>query len=499
MAKTAKAHWALLLHFYQPFGQKRSIIDAITEQCYRPIAQELLANPDARVTINFSGVLLDQLAKYGHKDVINMYREAVELGRVELVGSAKFHAILPLLPEAEARRQIEINNQANRNYFREAYQPKGFFLPEMAWSPALAPVLEKAGFEWVLLDELAYNGKIGQVDYTKSYRVEGTNLKAIFREHDLSASIMSAAPRNAEDLKEAAREALAENRAIVTGMDGETFGHHRVGHEQLLFEMFRDPDIPMVLMSELLKIFPETVTIATVASTWASSEDDIARGIPFISWSDPTNKIHRLQWKLLNLTAEEMHQLAHTDPDYERLRSQLDPAMASDPFFWAAARPWWMIEHIERGAYELLDVLQHLPTVSPELAARGLNIYQEIMALAWDWQRSGKIDTKLRKRAALVRIPFREETESDIARRQAILDLLQREEVAAADRGDYEAAILWRDGRYKLRHKLDIYDVMYVLDILKKKLPAGEIERTVLSYRAKYDHIRGGQVEQRSN
>ncbi|HUD11106.1 MAG TPA: hypothetical protein VMS08_01740, partial [Candidatus Saccharimonadia bacterium] len=82
---------------------------------------------------------------------------------------------------------------------------------------------------------------------------------------------------------------------------------------------------------------------------------------------------------------------------------------------------------------------------------------------------------------------------------QAIMDLMKQEEHDAGARSDYEAAILWRNAIYKLEHKLDIYDTEYVIDVLRTKLPKGKIEETVAHYRAKYDHIRGGQVEQRSN
>ena len=494
--------WANLLHFYQPAGQKKQIVDAITAQCYRPVVEGLLQHPQAKITVNFTGVLLEQLAQYGHTDVIELWKEAVRRGQVELVSSAKFHVILPLLPVAEARRQIEIHNEVNRRYFGDLFQPRGIFLPEMAWSPELAPVLEAMGLAWVMLDELAYNGKVGAVDYATTYRVQGTKLGVYFREHRLSATIMSAAPREVERLKDAARTEAGSHRYIVTGMDGETFGHHRVGHEQLLFGMFADPDIEMVRLSDIAGRFRNQPTeVPTIACTWASSADDLAKGVPFISWNDPTNQIHELQWKLLHLAVREMKQMKPGDAGYERLRAKLDNAVSSDQFFWAAAKPWWMIEHIERGAYELLDVLQHIPTSGPKIAEQGLALYHEIMATAYDWQRSGKIDRMAADRRERVRVPFKEKTldGGDEATWQAILDLLRAQEAAAKDRGDYEEAILWRDAAYKLEHKLDVYDSWYILDVLNHRLPKGKVEETIQQYRADYDRIRGGQVEQRSN
>lgn len=491
--------WANILHFYQPYGQKREIIDAIVEQCYRPVGEGILAHPEARLTINFTGVLLDQLAEYGHQEVIDLYAEAARRGQVEFVTSAKYHSILPLLPESEARRQIEINDETNRKYLGDAYTRRGIFLPEMAWAPELTRVLEQVGLEWVALDELAYNGRVGEVDYTKLYQIKGTKLKAFFREHRLSATIMSAGPRDVGRLKEAAHDELRDHRYVVTGMDGETFGHHRISHEQLLIAMFKDPEIELARISDLETKFKQVETVKTVACTWASSSHDIEQGVAFISWRDPDNQIHELQWELLNLAVEELEKLPHDDEHYKRLRAELDIAVASDQFFWAAAKPWWMIEHIERGAHGLLQVLQHLPNASLGLADRALYLYHEIMDLAFDWQRTGKIDEMGKKRERLVRVPFKDATRDNPAAWKAFLHLMREEETAAAERQDYELAILWRDGIYKLEHRLDIYDSMYVIDLLNKRLPKGKIEEMVKRYKTEFDHIRGGQVEQRSN
>ncbi len=238
------------------------------------------------MTINFAGVLLDQLDEYGHRDVIELYAEAAKRGQVEFVGSSKYHAILPLLPAGEAARQIELNNETGRKFFGDAYAPRGIFLPEMAWAPALAPILERAGFDWVMLDELAYNGRPGSVDYNRKYRIKNSNLHAMFREHRLSAAIMSAAPRDVASLKQAAREELAARRYIVTAMDGETFGHHRIGHGEILKGMYEDKDINLVRISDILDEFAATEIVDTIACTWASSQDDIERSIQFISWDD---------------------------------------------------------------------------------------------------------------------------------------------------------------------------------------------------------------------
>jgi 1,4-alpha-glucan branching enzyme len=76
-------------------------------------------------------------------------------GRLELLGGAATHAVLPLLLEqpASLRAQVELGCQAHERRF--GVRPTGFWLPECAWSPALEPVLHEAGVRRVVLETQA--------------------------------------------------------------------------------------------------------------------------------------------------------------------------------------------------------------------------------------------------------------------------------------------------------------------------------------------------------
>lgn len=494
-------YWSNFLHIYQPYGQQPDILEMVVKQSYQPLIENLLKHDGARITLNINGSLLELFDKYGHHNLIEGLAEAGRQGKVEFTGSAKYHALMPFLSEREMLRQIEINTETNRHYLGDVYQPKGFFLPEMAYQPQVAPVLEKAGFKWVILDEIAYNGQVEGVDYTKLYQIEGTELYAFFRERRTSNLIMSAVVRRVEQLKEAMRDELASRRYIVTGMDGETFGHHRPGLENLLFEIFDTPELHLVKMSELFDHFHKTETVKAVGSTWASSPRDIAEGIQFISWDDPTNPIHKLQWQLRDYVLEQFYKLPETDPEWPRLRAMLDSALASDQFFWASAKPWWSIEMIEEGGFRLLEILQHLPNIQPYDYEPGETLYHQIVAAAFDWKRSGKIFHMGREQEAMLRIPFKERTleagGAEPAVYHAFIDMMKAEEAKAAKRGDYEAAVLWRDAVYKIDHKADMYEAVHAVDLLRTKLPNDLIEDTIKKYKAEYLRIRGGQPEQR--
>src|SRR3989344_2336666 len=101
--------WANFLHIYQPAGQQPDILSAVVNQSYRPILEGVKANPKARLTLNINGVLLEMFDKYGYRDLIDTIRLLLDEGRLELTGSAKYHALLPFLSDKELVRQVEEN------------------------------------------------------------------------------------------------------------------------------------------------------------------------------------------------------------------------------------------------------------------------------------------------------------------------------------------------------------------------------------------------------
>ena len=493
--------WASFLHIYQPSDQQPDILEMIVKQSYAPIIKHTLSSKNCRYTLNINGALLELFDKYGYHDLINGLAEAGKQGKIEFTGSAKFHALLPLLPPKEALRQLQINNQTLSHYLGAAFKPRGVFLPEMAFSPEIVPILEKAGFEWVLLDEIAMNGKTEMVNYNHTYKIKDSSLTAFFRERRTSNVIMSAAVRDIGQLKQSLVDELNSDRYVLTGMDGETFGHHRPGLENLLFEIFDAPEFNMTTISELPKLYQQTEEISPITCTWASSEQDIEDGIQFISWKDPSNEIHHLQWQLRDFALEQFYKLPKDNPHWQSLREQMDRAMASDQFYWASAKPWWSFEWIEGGAWALVNVLRHLPGISPEALRKSEDLYHKIVETAFDWKRNGKLLNIEYERKEILRIPFKERTletgGEGVGVYHAFLDIMREQEKAAAGRQEYEAAAMWRDAIYKLEFKTDIYDFIHVVDLLRIKLPGDYVDGIVAKYKRAYLKTRGGQPEQR--
>ncbi len=142
-------YWANFLHFYQPPTQKKEILDRVVKECYRPVFEGFSKLPRARLTINFSSCLTELLARNGYEDVIKIISHLMINDQIELTVSAKYHPLLPKIPEQEIVRQIGLDMETNEKYFGKAAYAKatagkGFFPPEMAFNLELAKII--AGF-----------------------------------------------------------------------------------------------------------------------------------------------------------------------------------------------------------------------------------------------------------------------------------------------------------------------------------------------------------------
>ena len=247
-------YWANFLHIYQPANQKKRILEKVVNESYRKILAGLKMSPKAKVTLNINACLTELFYKNGFKDVIDDIRKLTEAGQIELTGSAKYHALLPKLPKEEILRQIELNYLTNRKYFGNVYKPTGFFPPEMAFTKDLAKIVKNLGYKWIIADEASFPG--GDPDYSKIYKIKGLDdFRIFFRERAFSFKILSAQLESGNVLLRDLGERLKKHEYLLTAMDGETFGHHRLGLEKLLIDIYQSNELPTVTISELYKYF----------------------------------------------------------------------------------------------------------------------------------------------------------------------------------------------------------------------------------------------------
>ena len=386
-------YWTNFLHIYQPPAQKPYWIKRVAEESYKKLMNGFLNDKDAKVTLNINACLTELLIKNKGKDILEKLKTLAARGQVEFTASAKYHPFLPLLPEAEIVRQIKLNEQTNKKIFGKLYQPRGFFSPEMAYSKKIAKIASKLGYLWVLADELAYNGKVNVMDHNLLYKIKGIkNLHVFFRERDASFRILSAQIFSPKLLYAMLGARMHKTEYLLTAMDGETFGHHRPGLEDMLFNLYADKKLKSVTISELFELYNKVKMVEPLDSTWALMKKDLVRKTPFSRWHNPANPIHVKQWQLTYLAIKEFNKIGFKQKFYPKVRKMLDQAIHSDQYWWASAQPWWSIEMIEGGAKELMDTVLVIPSASKKAKEQAKKLYQEILYTSFAWQRSGKVD-----------------------------------------------------------------------------------------------------------
>ncbi|MBU2235621.1 UvrB/UvrC motif-containing protein [Patescibacteria group bacterium] len=451
-------YWINFLHIYQPPTQKSFWVKKIANESYRRLTKGLKENPKAKVTLNINAALVELFERDGCMDVVNDLKMLSERGQIDFTDSAKYHAFLPLMPEKEIERQIRLNHETNKKYFGDSYQPKGFFPTEMGYAKKVGDIAAKLGYKWIILDELALNGTTGEMKPDTIYKLKGNNdLNVFFRDRETSFRILSAeigmSVFSSDMLVKLLGDRVNRKEYLITAMDGETFGHHRPGLEDLLFDLYKAKELESIFLSDVDQFFTKTEEVEPLDSSWALMKKDIERNTPYSRWRSDDNQIHLWQWELTNMTIAEVNNMNKQDPAYEKARNALDKAVHSDQYWWASAQPWWSIEMIEVGAKEYKDILQALP-IDRKKKDKARDLYLSIIQESFEWQRSGKVEelSKLADEDVTQRItaemPYIPQEEFD-----KIVGNLEKQMLTAAKAQEYERAAQIRDRVTELKEK----------------------------------------------
>lgn len=378
--------WINFFHVYQPPHWPRRVITKVARESYRPLVQFLLKHRNIHITLNVAGSLTEQLRMNGYRDIIAGIRTLLERGQVELTDSSMYHAILPLLTDHEIKRQIFLNRQVNRRAFGRAYEPRGFFPPEMAYNQKLGRLLDRLGYTWVILDGISHPGV---VDYLVHNRVRSTELSVVFRNRYMSDYLAFAAQLNeTRKFLATTKRWNSQTDVLVTAMDGENLGHHRHEARSIWQTLVQLPYVRALTISEVLPSLVPDVKLTPRAASWSSRKHELDHGTPFKLWKDPDNQLHRLQWRLFKIVHRLVEECAQSGRLPSSIRKAFDQAVASDWYWWASREPWWDVDIVLTSAHRL-------QTIAFELCPkqRDCEIIQtltrSIAELAHAWHSSG--------------------------------------------------------------------------------------------------------------
>lgn len=375
--------WINFLHCYQPVNTDAHVIKEATEKSYRRIIKALEKNSHIKFTLNVSGCLLLRWEDLGYTHLSQRLADLWRAGQVEIVGTACYHPLLPLIPIEEVVRQIKENEEIMAKHFGADLKPRGFFLPEMAYSPEVARVVKDFGYEWLILDEIAHHGELGKTDFDSVYLDKNSGLKIIFRDRNASSRFV---PEYIGGLL-----SMEEKRPVITATDGELYGLRHIDHSGEFEKLLKRKDFETITISEFISQKTDVVSVEIVPCSWESTEVELKNGIPYALWFNAGKKIQQHLWELANLAYETIEK-NHDDDNYYWARWHLVRGLASCTFWWASEKDFrhifgplaWNPDEIERGINELIRAVRALENdETREVKIEAEKLYLEIKRQVW--------------------------------------------------------------------------------------------------------------------
>ncbi len=353
-----KVYHALGLHMHQPPGNIDLLLKTDEWEakqiilCYeRPLRYAMQYEDVARLHLDFSGILLEQLCD---RHIIERFSDVVDLsrlmreypsaGNIEFLGMGYYHPLFPLIPMEDWRPQIERWKQQAKKLGLNA---SGFWPPEMGFCMEMIPVLKDTGFKYAVVDSVHVKPKEGGM------RAEDIKYRPHIAEYDSAEIVIIPRDRDISNAQESGldpgwfeREVMHKtercegNCLVTTWSDGENGGWFRQMHEESGFwghffapymEPMRKGDcaITPIKISEYIEENPPETYVEVRTGAWNVADTS---GYDFRQW-EGTEK-QKAGIEELWATSRAYHKLGKRIPEIEE---HILRAETSCNLFWGDA------------------------------------------------------------------------------------------------------------------------------------------------------------------
>jgi alpha-amylase len=218
-----KLYLGLAIHNHQPGDNFSHVFELAYKQSYLPLIEALEIHPAIRLSLHYSGCLLDWIIE-NRPDFMERIASLVRRKQVEIMTGGYYEPILPMIPDTDKLGQIaKLSSIINERF---GYSPSGMWLAERVWEPQLPKPLAQAGVEWIVVDDNHFKMVGLSDDQLLGYYVteeEGCPVKVFASSKKLRYIIPW---RDVKEVIEYLKSLATEDgdRIIVMGDDGEKFG-----------------------------------------------------------------------------------------------------------------------------------------------------------------------------------------------------------------------------------------------------------------------------------
>ncbi len=288
MNQVKTVHLAIGIHNHQPVGNFSGVFEDLYQAAYDPFLKILARHPHIKVSMHFSGLLLQWLREK-HPNYTTKLKEMNTKGQIELLTGGFYEPILSAIPDRDKIGQIGKLTKYIEEYF--SFSPKGMWLTERVWEPHLAKSISESGVEFTFLDECQFKtGFLTKKEDVYGYYVteeQGSSLALFPIHHELRHAIPF---KSVTEVLEIIKNASSEegNNLIAFCDDGEKFGGwpgtfknvYEKNWLEKFFEKLEDsPMIKMTTFSEYRRKYPPKGRIYIPATSYPE----------MMEWAVPTS------------------------------------------------------------------------------------------------------------------------------------------------------------------------------------------------------------------
>jgi len=211
------------IHNHQPIGNFDFVFEEAYQKSYLPFLQILEKHPKIRISLHFTGILLDWLEQH-HPELLELVRKLRNNGQLEMMSGGYYEPILTVIPYRDRLNQIKKLTQRVKQLFD--YDASGMWLAERIWEPTLPSSLYDAGIKYTVVDDTHF----------KYAGLRDNDLDGYFISEDLGKSValfpiskqlrytipFQEPQATIDELRKMSSE--SGNRILVFADDGEKFG-----------------------------------------------------------------------------------------------------------------------------------------------------------------------------------------------------------------------------------------------------------------------------------
>ena len=143
----------MALHFHQPVDNFDSVFKEAYEKSYKPFIDILENFPDIKVTLHYSGSLLEWIES-NRPELIKRIAGLVANGQVEMMTGGFYEPIVCVIPRRDSIGQISMLTEYIKNKFHT--EAEGMWLTERIWEPHLPSLLHDSGIKYLIIDDIHF-------------------------------------------------------------------------------------------------------------------------------------------------------------------------------------------------------------------------------------------------------------------------------------------------------------------------------------------------------